>query len=272
MSRVLPKLGKYTSLVLAVIVVVLPLSVIVFASLKTKEEYATTGPLDPPSNWFNFANYATAIEQADMVSGFFNTTVILAISLMFTILIGSMAAYAVDRFRFRGRTIVMWLFLVATLIPSVTSQVATFQIISQLGLYNTKGALVLLFAGTDIIAIYIFIQFMQSIPVSLDEAAKIDGANVWTIYWRIILPNLKPAVATVVIIKGIAIYNEFYLPWLYLKSEPMISTALFFFKGPYGSEWELIAAATVVVIVPTVIAFLFLQKWIYKGLVAGAVK
>ena len=102
--------------------------------------------------------------------------------------------------------------------PGVTTQVATFQIINGLGLYNTKAAPILLFMGTDIIAIYIFIQFMQSIPVSLDEAAMIDGANRWTIYWRIILPLLKPAIATVVIIKGIAVYNEFYIPFLYLPS------------------------------------------------------
>ena len=100
------------------------------------------------------------------------------------------------------------------------------------------------------IAIYIFIQFMQSIPVSLDEAAMIDGANRWTIYWRIVLPLLKPAIATVVIIKGIAIYNEFYLPSLYLQSEQLISTALFDFKGPFGAQWELIAAATIRTSVP----------------------
>ncbi|MGX5696514.1 carbohydrate ABC transporter permease [Agromyces soli] len=272
MSRVISPLFKYGSLIVAVVVVLLPLSVVLFASLKTREEYATTGPLDPPTNWFNLENFGIVIDQGDMISGFVNTAIVLVLSLAGTILIGTMAAYAVDRFDFRGRKLVMALFLVATLIPSVTSQVATFQIVSGLGLYNTKGALVLLFMGTDIIAIYIFIQFISSIPVSLDEAAKLDGANAWTIYWRIILPNLKPAIATVVIIKGIAIYNEFYLPFLYLKSEPMISTALFNFKGPFGAQWELIAAATLVVIVPTVIAFVFLQRWIYKGLVAGAVK
>lgn len=272
MTRILATVGKYASLIAAAIVVLLPLSVILFAALKDSQEYAATGPLDPPSNWLNWSNFVTAIEKADMLRGFLNTSVVLVIALAGTILIGTMAAYAVDRFHFRGKKLVMGLFLVATLIPSVTSQVATFQIINGLGLYNTKAALVLLFMGTDIIAIYIFIQFMQSIPVALDEAAKIDGANRWTIYWRIILPNLKPAIATVIIIKGIAIYNEFYMPFLYLKSEPMISTALFDFKGPYGAQWELIAAATVIVIVPTVIAFSFLQKWIYAGLAAGAVK
>ena len=272
MNRVAVPFLKYASLILAAIVVLLPLSVILFASFKTQQEYSTSGPLELPENWFNFANFATVIDKADMVSGFVNTTIVLVISLAGTIMIGTMAAYAIDRFAFRGRRLVTGLFLIATLIPSVTSQVATFQIISGLGLYNTKAALILLFMGTDIIAIYIFLQFISSIPVSLDEAAKLDGANAWTIYWRIILPNLKPAIATVIIIKGIAIYNEFYLPFLYLKSEPMISTALFNFKGPYGAQWELIAAATLVVIIPTVIAFIFLQRWIYKGLVAGAVK
>ncbi|WP_434810536.1 carbohydrate ABC transporter permease [Microbacterium sp. bgisy189] len=272
MNRTLGNVLKYASLIGAALVVLLPLSVVLFASFKTKEEYANSGPLDPPQNWLNFANFIEAAQKSDMVGGFINTTIILVISLTGTILIGTMAAYAIDRFNFRGKKLIMVMFLIATLIPSVTSQVATFQLISGLGLYNTKAALVLLFMGTDIIAIYIFIQFMQSIPVSLDEAAMIDGANRWTIYWRVVLPLLKPAIATVVIIKGIAIYNEFYLPSLYLQSENLISTALYRFKGPFGAQWELITAATILVIVPTVIAFLFLQRWIYKGLVAGAVK
>ena len=154
----------------------------------------------------------------------------------------------------------------------MTTQVATFQIVNGLGLYNTMAALIVLFMGTDIISIYIFIQFMQSIPVSLDEAAMIDGANRFTIYWRIILPLLKPAIATVVIIKGIAIYNEFYIPFLYLPSEGLISTSLFRFKGPFGAQWEVIAAGTIIVIIPTLVIFLLLQKCIYNGLTAGATK
>ncbi|KQZ09652.1 sugar ABC transporter permease [Agromyces sp. Root1464] len=271
-TRVLPGVGKYASLIIAAVFVILPLSVVLFASFKSSNEYGSTGPLTPPVNWLNFENFATAFTSGDMVEGFINTTVVLIISLTGTIIIGTMAAYAIDRFQFRGRKLIMGLFLVATLIPSVTSQVATFQIISGLGLFNTKAALVLLFLGTDIIAIYIFLQFMAGIPISLDEAAMIDGANRWTIYWRVILPLLKPAIATVVIIKGIAIYNEFYLPFLYLPSEGMISTSLFNFKGPFGAQWEVIAAGTILVIVPTFVAFLFLQRWIYKGLVAGAVK
>ncbi len=264
--------AKYTSLVIAAIVTLLPLSVLLFAAMKSSSEYASTGPFDPPSNWFNVDNFVTAFTSGKMLEGFLNTTIVLAVSLVGTIALGTMAAYALDRFQFRGKKVVMGLFLLATLIPGVTSQVATFQLVNGLGLYDTKAALILLFMGTDIIAIYLFIQFMQSIPISLDEAAMIDGANRWTIYWRVVLPLLRPAIATVVIIKGIAVYNEFYAPFLYLPSEGMISTSLFRFKGPFGAQWEVIAAGTLVVIIPTLIAFLLLQRWIYQGLTSGAVK
>ena len=263
---------KYVSLIVGVLVTLIPLSVVFIASFKTSNEFGQTGPFDAPGNWFNLDNYVTAFQRGGMVEGFINTTIVLVISLIGTILIGTMAAYAIDRFGFRGKKLVVALFLIATLIPGVTSQVATFQIINGLGLYNSKAALILLFMGTDIISIYIFIQFMQSIPVSLDEAAMIDGANRWTIYWRVILPLLKPAIATVVIVKGIAIYNEFYLPFLYLPSEGMISTSLFRFKGPFGAHWEIIAAGTILVIIPTLIVFLFLQRFIYRGFTSGAVK
>lgn len=263
---------KYTSLVIGVLVTLIPLSVLFIASFKTSSEFGQSGPFDLPANWFNLDNYVEAFQKGGMVEGFINTTIILLFSLVGTIVIGTMAAYAIDRFAFRGKRLVVGLFLVATLIPGVTSQVATFQIINGLGLYNSMAALILLFMGTDIISIYIFIQFMQSIPTSIDEAAMLDGANRWTIYWRVILPLLRPAIATVVIVKGIAIYNEFYLPFLYWPSQGTISTSLFRFKGPFGAHWEIIAAGTVLVIIPTLIAFVFLQRFIYRGLATGAVK
>ncbi len=153
-----------------------------------------------------------------MVEGFVNTTIILVVSLIGTILIGTMAAYAIDRFAVpRSRSSSSALFLIATLIPGVTSQVATFQIINGLGLFNTDGrADPALHGHRHHRRSTSSSSSCSRSRVSLDEAAMIDGANRWTIYWRIILPLLKPAIATVVIIKGIAIYNEFYLPFLYL--------------------------------------------------------
>jgi len=276
-SRALARTGtivKYLSLVLACLAALVPLVTIVVLAFKTDDEYRTTTPLTPPGSWLNLDNFVTAFTRGGMLTGFVNTGIILVVSVVGTILIGTMAAYAIDRFRFRGRKLVLGGFLLATLVPSVTTQVATFQVISALELFNTRGAAILLFMGTDIVAIYIFLQFMQSIPVSLDEAAMLDGANRFTVYWRIVLPLLKPAIATVVIIKGIAVYNEFYIPFLYMPSQDLgvVSTSLFRFMGPFGAQWEVIAAGTLLVIVPTLVAFLFLQRYIYNGLTAGATK
>jgi multiple sugar transport system permease protein len=164
--------------------------------------------------------------------------------------------------------------LFATLVPSVTTQVATFKVITTLELFNTRWSAIVLFLGTDIISIYIFRQFIQGIPRELDEAAEIDGANSLSIYWRVILPLCKPAIATVVIIKGITMYNEFYIPFLYMPDRDLsvVSTSLFRFKGPYGAQWEVISAGVLLVILPTLIVFLALQRFIYNGFTAGATK
>jgi len=265
---------KYLSLVIASVVVLLPLLVLVVASLKTHNEFAVTGPFDAPHDWFNLDNYETAFTKGGMLTGFINTSIILAVSLAGTVLIGSMAAYAIDRYAFRLRRVVIVLFLLATLVPSVTTQVATFKVVDFLGLFDTRWAAIALFLGTDIISIYIFRQFLRGVPRELDEAAAMEGASAFGIYWRIILPLLKPAIATVVIVKGIAIYNEFYVPFLYMPSRELgvISTSLFRFKGPFGAQWEVISAGVILVIVPTLIVFLALQRFIYNGFTAGSTK
>ena len=273
MKALLAGTGKYTSLVVACAVALIPLVVILITSLKTAQDYATSGPLDLPKH-VTFANFGTAFTKADMATAFLNTTIILVVSIVGTVIIGTMAAYAIDRFEFRFKKIIVALFLLATLVPAVTTQVATFQVVNTLGLYNTRLAPIALFMGTDIVSIYIFVQFMRSIPISLDEAATLDGANHFAIYRRVIFPLLKPAIATVVIIKGIAIYNEFYIPFLYMPSQQLgvVSTSLFRFKGPFGTQWEVLSAGAIIVIVPTLIVFLLLQRFIYNGLSAGAVK
>lgn len=267
-------IAKYFSLILGCLIALIPLITIFMASLKTADEYKTTPVFQAPSNWANFDNYVTAFTRGNMMQGFINTTIILVISVTATIIIGSMAAYVLDRFDFRFKKFVLFLFLLATLLPGVTMQVATFQVINFMGLFNTRWAVILLFMGTDIISIYIFIQFLKGISPELDEAALIDGASYFTIYWRIILPLLKPAIATVIIIKGVAIYNEFYIPFLYMpkKALGVVSTALFKFKGPYGTQWEIISAGIVIAIIPTLIVFLALQKYIYNGFTSGATK
>lgn len=265
---------KYGSLVVASIVALLPLVLIVFGAFKDYKEYVSTSPMDPPSNWLNLDNFVTAFVDGGMALAFVNTVFILAVSITGAVLSSAFAAYAIDRFEFRGRRLVLGAFLLAALVPEVTTQVATFQLIKGLGLYNTQWALIVLFTGTGIISIYIFLQFMRALPRSLDEAAKIDGAGQLRIFFRIVLPNLKPAIATVVIIRGISMYNEFYLPFLYLSDTDQrpISTTLFAFKGQYGAQWEVICAGVILTIIPILVLFLFMQRYVYNGFTAGATK
>ena len=209
-----------------------------------------------------------------MLTGFKNTTIILVFSLAGAVLSGSMAAYIFSRFKSKFSKFVNGMFLVAVMIPGIATQVATFQIISALGLFNTRLAPIILYLGTDIMTIYIFLQFLDNISISLDESAIIDGANYFQIFFKIILPLLSPAIVTVLITKGVGIYNDFYTPFLYTPKADLLtlSTTLFKFKGPYGSHWEIISAGIIIIMIPTLIIFLTLQKQIYSGLVSGSVK
>lgn len=264
----------YASLVLAATIALLPLIVVFMAGFKTRTEFREGGPLGVPVDWLNLDNFITAFTRGGMAMGLLNTTFILVVSVTGSILIGSMAAFAISRFDFRGRRLVVFLFLFATLVPAVTAQVATFQLVVGMGLFNTRWAAIVLFTSTDIISIYIFLQFLRGVPRSLDEAAYLDGASSFRVYRSIVLPLLKPAIATVVIIKGVAIYNEFYIPFLYMPSRDLgvVATSLFRFQGPYSADWQVISAGVVITIIPTLIVFLALQRYIYNGFTRGVGK
>ena len=265
---------KYASLLLGCAAVMLPLLFIFFGSFKTEQEFYSTPVFALPKNFGNFQNFSDAFTGGLMVQGFTNTAIILVFSCAGTVLIGTMTAYVLSRFDFRLNAVVSGLFLLAALIPGVSTQVATFQIVSALGLFNKIGSNIVLNLGTDVISIYIFLQFLNGIPRDLDEAALMDGASFFGVYRKIILPLLVPAIVTVLIIKGVAIYNDFYTPFLYMPAKGLgtISTSLFRFIGPYNAHWEVICAGVVITIAPTLVIFIFLQKYIYNGLTQGAVR
>ena len=274
MPKIITAAFKYFSLIIAALVAIIPILVVFIGSFKSKEEFNSTGVLQLPSNWLNFDNYIKAFVDGKMLLGFGNTIFILFFSILATLLTGTMTAYILSRFQFRLKRLVHLAFLIASLVPSITMQMSTFQIISKLGLFNTRLSTIILFAGTDIISIYIFLQFLNNISFSIDESAIMDGASYFTIFFQILIPLMKPAIVTILIIKGVNFYNEFYTPFLYMPSADLavISTALFKFKGPYGTQWEIICAGVIITIIPALITFLLLQKQIYSGLTQGSVK
>lgn len=257
----------------AVLIVFIPLVVIIIGSFKTNSEYFNTGVFELPAK-LNVSNYSEAFFGGKVLLGLKNTAIIMVISCAGTIITGTMTAFVLQRFRTFFSRGVKWLFLIATLLPNISMQVTVFQIVNKLGLYDSLLAPIILYIGTDIISISIFIQFLNNISVSLDESAIVDGASYPKIYFSIILPNLLPAIATVLIIKFVGIYNDFYTAQLYMPSAErgVVSTALYRFIGPYGAKWEIIFAGIIICIIPTLIVFLSLQRYIYSGLVSGSVK
>ena len=271
--RILIDVLKYAVLVIACLIVIVPLVVVLLGSLKSHEDFLTSGAFELPKV-VELANFKTAFLQGNVMRGLINTAIILVFSCAGTIITGTMTAFVVQRFTMVFTKLVKNIFLIAALLPNISMQVTVFQVVHALGLYDTLAAPIILYIGTDIVSIYIFIQFLNNISVSLDESAILDGCSYPRVYLSIILPMLRPAIATVLVIKFVSIYNDFYTANLYMPSDGLqvVSTALYKFIGPYGSQWEIIFAGVIICIIPTLIIFLSMQKFIYSNLVSGSVK
>lgn len=272
-GSLVPTLLKYLTLLIASFVVLFPIYTIFVGAFKTRQEYYTER-FSLPHSFLNFENFRLVFENGRLGLGFWNIGIIVVLALVGNILLGTMTAYALSRFEFKLRGIIMSLYLVASVIPLVTTQVTTFSIIQKLHLYNTLFAPVVLYLGADVIQIVIYLQFINNIPRALDESAMLEGASLFKIYRSIIFPLLGPATATVIILKFISIYNDFYIPFLYMPGQKLrvVSTAIYAFVGPNAARMEVISAFILVVFIPTAVLFLFLQRYVFSGVTSGAVK
>lgn len=266
------RLMGYFILLLMVILVLTPIFIILNISLKDNAEYMMKGVYSLPDNIFNFSNYIKAFELGGFGEGFKNTFLLVLCSVPIAIFFGTMVAYAIGRFEFKMKKILMMAYLFPTFVPTMTVTIATFTLIKNLGLYNSFLAGVVLYIGTDIMQIYIFLQFISQIPIALDESARIDGASRFRIYFSIILPQLKPAIATTVILKLLGIYNDFFTPYMYMPKIKTAATSLNTFAGDRMADWPLMSAAIIMIAIPTIIIYIFLQKYIISGVTDGAVK
>lgn len=265
---------KYITLVLGAFISVLPIVVCVITAFKTPEEYASTNVMTLPQSWAYFDNFIQAWSQANMGIAFRNSIIILVCVLAGSIMTGSMLAYVLSRFKFKGNGLVRNMFLFASLLPGIAMQVSVYQIMYSLGWINFLPGYIIMMCGTDIISIYIFIQFFENIPDSLDESAIMDGCTYFGVFFKILFPLLKPAIVTSLVLKGVGVYNEYYMSNLYLQDSNLktISTALYVFTGPYGNRYNYICAGVLITIIPIFILFLIFQKQVYSGMAAGAVK
>ena len=265
---------KYFAVLLMCCVILLPILIFLLSSFKTNQEFAKTTLFQLPEA-FNLENYKQVFIKGHLLTAYRNTLILLLFGVTLNILFGTMLAYALGRFQFRARGLILAMIMGARVIPTITTQVATFTVIKSIGLYDTLWAPILLYAGTDVVQIFLYLQFIESIPYELDESAKLAGASNFRNYWDIILPLMKPATVTAVILKVVAIYNDMYIPYLYLASDKnlVISTALLRFNGSaYGSQVPILAASFILVMIPMLILYILAQNLIFDGITAGSVK
>lgn len=258
-----------------VVIVILPILLTLFAAFKTGADMVNTSPLAlPPLERITFANFEKVFGDKNLYTGFRNTLTILAVSLVFNVMFGTITAYIIERFDFRLKKFVVSLFFLGMLIPTFVTEISRFKIISGLGLYNTLGAPIVIYVASDLMQLYIYRQFISKISVSLDESAILDGCSYWGLFAKIIFPLLKPATATVCIIKSITIINDMYIPYLYMPKTKLrtLTTYLMNYANAQQGSWQTLAAGIIIIMLPTVLLYIFFQKYILSGVVAGAVK
>lgn len=258
-----------------VIVVIVPILLTLFAALKTRGDMATTSPLLLPSlDRITLENFQKVLQDKYLLIGFKNTGIIMVVSLIFNVMFGTITAFVIERFEFRGKKIVVGLFFMGMLIPTFVTEIARFQIIQGLHLYNTLGAPIIIYVASDLMQLYIYRQFISGLSVALDEAALLDGCSYFGLFTRIILPLLAPATATVCIIKAINIINDMYIPYLYMPKNKLrtLTTFLMNYANAQQGSWQTLAAGIIVIMIPTILIYLFFQKYILAGVAAGAVK
>ncbi len=235
-----------------------------------------------PPQWipdpFRFENYSEALTAAPFLRYTFNTMVVVGFNLIGTIFTTSMAAYGFARMRFKGRDVMFGILLATMMLPWAVTMIPKYIIFRNLGWLDTFAPLVVpsWFAAGPSCVFYIFLlrQFFRTIPRDFTDAARIDGAGEFGIYWRVMLPLIRPALTVVAIFTFLYHWNDFLAPLIYLTSPEnyTISVGLAAFKGLYATDWHYLMAASTVATLPVIILFFAAQRYFIQGVVLSGLK
>lgn len=263
----------YTFLSIFAIFNIIPLLYMVIDSFKTEQEYAAS-PFAMPKG-LEFANYAKAWDIANMDTYFLNSIIITFGSLILTVLLGSLAAFFLARFKFKLRGFTYALFLLGMLVPIHATLIPIFMIMKNIYLLDTHWSLILPYTAFHLsLTIFILEGFMRGLPKDLEESGVMDGAGIYRIYWSIILPITRPAMATVIILNFIYNWNEYLFALVLISSTALKTLPLGIanFVGVETASLTLQMAALTIALIPIIIFYLLLQKQLVNGMTAGAVK
>jgi raffinose/stachyose/melibiose transport system permease protein len=267
--KTLRTIGSYTILLLFASFYIGPLLILIFASLKSLPEFFKN-PTGLPES-FSLDNFTEAWELANFPGYLMNSLIYTAVATTLFVIMSVFVAFPIARGYVKGAGALLTLYVVALFLPPAL--IPQFQLILNLGLFNTRQGYILLFLINPI-GLIILVNYIKSIPRELDESAAMDGCGYVRFVWSILIPLIRPAIATVTVIHAIGIWNELILATVYLTDEDLypITRGLIVFEGVYGSDWPKLAAAVLMLMLPMLVLFMFLQRYIISGLTSGAVK
>lgn len=262
-------LGLYTLLAL------FPIILVIMNSFKAKRAIFNT-PLQPPMPWnFDLIGYSKVFDDSAIASYYMNSIVVTVGTIFLTLLFGAMAAWALTEYKFRWNTALGLFLAVGIMVPIRLGSVSIIQMVANLNLINTLTALVLVYVAQNLpLAIFILSEFIQQIPKDLREAGRCDGLSEYNIFFYIVLPLLRPAMATVAVFTMIPVWNDLWFPLLLAPTggKQTITLGVQQFLGQYITDWNAVLAALSTAIVPVLILYIIFSRQLIRGLTSGAVK
>jgi ABC-type glycerol-3-phosphate transport system permease component len=270
MSKPVKTILAYVLLTALALTMLLPFLWMVLASFKSLAEVEKLNPF--PTIWHP-ENYLSVFQQVPFARYYFNSVFVASWVTFLTCLTSAMAAFAFARLRWPGRDKVFQLYLATMMIPGVVTMIPNYTLMVKLQLLDSYAGFIIP-AAFSAFGTFLMRQFMLTVPSALDEAAEMDGASPWQIFWDVILPMARPGLITLAIFTFMGNYGSFFWPLILIKSEHLrtLPIGMLFFDTVYGRQTNLIMAASVMNIIPLIIIFVVSQKFLVQGIQMGAVK
>lgn len=263
---------QYTLAGLLVLLFLVPVIYIILSSFKPMNELFSTKPTFFPNQWTT-DNYIDALSKGNFTRYIFNSLIVAVTSTILAVVINSMSGYALAKFRFKGDSIIMLIILSTIMLPLEIIMVPIFSVLKFFGLYNTLWALIIPPAATPT-GIFLMRQYLLTIPDEIIQSARIDGASEWKIFYSIILPNAKPAIATLAIFSFMWRWNDYVWPLIAINSPKKytLQLAIANFTGEFNTDYNSILAVSAISMIPMLIIFVIFQRQFVQGTVQTGMK
>lgn len=265
----------HLALIAYTLVALFPVFLTIINSFKSKQAIFGQPLRLPGPSTFSLIGYETVLKQGDFVTYFENSTIVTVMSIFLVLLFGAMAAFALAEYRFRGNTMMGLYLAIGIMIPIRLGTVALLQGMVATGLVNTLTALILVYTAQGLpLAIFILSEFMRTVSDDLKNAGRIDGLSEYAIFFRLVLPLVRPAMATVAVFTMIPIWNDLWFPLILAPSETTKTVTLGaqLFIGQFVTNWNAVLAALSLAIFPVLVLYVIFSRQLIRGITSGAVK